>query len=77
MCKDRCYSLTSPTNVLGLTAVPLLNMGCMFPGAGFVNFRVSDVTNLGGSLCSSYQLFVLVLKKTISLKANISLYFEL
>jgi len=27
-----------------------------------VHFRVGDVTNLGGSLCSPYQPFVVVLK---------------
>jgi len=46
-------------------------------GVIYANFRVSDVTNPGGTSCSSYQPFVVVLKKTISLKANISLCFEL
>jgi len=32
------------------------------PGGGaYVHFRVSDVTNPGGSLCSPYQPFVVVL----------------
>jgi len=31
----------------------------LFSGGGvYVNFRVSDVTNPGGNLCSPYQLFV-------------------
>jgi len=32
-------------------------------GGVYGNFRVSDVTNPGGSSCSSYQPFVVVLKK--------------
>jgi len=38
-------------------------------GGVYVHFRVGDVTNPGGMLCSPYQSF--------SLKANIFLCFEL
>jgi len=54
------------------TALPLLNMDCVLSGIRvYVNSKVSDVANLGGSLCSSYQPFVVVLKNDF-LKKQIS-----
>jgi len=41
------------------TTLPLLNMD--FGGGVYVYFRVGDVTNSGGSSCSPYELFVVVL----------------
>jgi len=44
------------------TSLPLLNMNCVFPGAGFMYiFGVADVTNQGGTSCNPYQTFVVVL----------------
>ena len=52
------------TNVLYTkTTLPLLNVDCVPGGGVYVHFRVSDVTNPGGMSCSSYQPFVIVLKK--------------